>query len=503
MNGTRLEESPAASQPAARASTWLADLVLLAALAAWGTKQSGTFVHPAPAEPTVAVTPAPAPSPEPPPPPAPLPVPTPPSGTKQSDTFVQPAPAPSPEPSPPSVPTPPSGTKQSGTFVQPVVPPYRGEWRAAAARAAQRDLDGAVAILRRAARESIDARREAVADLEDLDRLRAFEDRAAGRMSKLAKGSRVELEIRGRGVVAGDVLQADRERVEVRTADGPLFVEFVDLAWPTLAGWGDEDARALALAYYLSGRRLDEKHGGLPEPAPPTPPDRLELDARSLLYEAERAFRKPASRSAAVANYRLLLSDFPAASVVRRSLPRITARSKSPEELYFGPADLRGSGNFRRHGAAWRAEGELDFSQVRFTFVEAEFEAEPEVARRAFLRLGGCCEERFLAYAQASGLEKTHPARGVKVAVEPGSIYAQILRHPSAALPKAHVDGHPLLWGWVELPLPPFAGPGPKRIRILAAREGLLVSGLLLSTSRSSAPTDVELTALEAERDVE
>ncbi len=484
MRAKRSDDDPAA----VRASTWIAELVLVSALVAGGTKLSAGFARPAaaPAEITVAVAS--------PPPPIDR-------WTNVPDSFVH-SPGAPPTAEAPRIE---AGTNVSDSFVQPAAmpSPYRREWRTAAARAAQRDLDGAVAILRRAARESDDARREAAEDLADLQRLRAFEERAAARMARFPRGSQVELEVRGRGTLAGTVLQADRERVELRTSGGPIFVEFVDLAWSTLAGWGDEDARALDLALLLDGRRVDEKHGGLPAPDAPTPPDRLELDARSLLYEAERAFRKPASRTAAVAKYRLLLSDYPGASVVRRSMPRITARSTSPEDLYFGAADLRGSGAFRLHPDAWRAEGAIDFSQARFSFVEAEFEAEAGVPHRLFLRLGGCCEERFLAYAQASGLEKTHPSRGVKVAVEPGSVYAQILRRPPPELPKAHVDGHPLLWSWVELPLAAFATAGPKRVRVLAAREGVAVSGILLSTTRAAAPTEDERAAFEAARDVE
>lgn len=507
MSWKSIDESPAVSRPVARASTWLAELVVVAAVALVllnaGKKESATSFPPVVEEEKA---------------PAPL---LPPAeeksvGRVSSVTAPPPvvetpapekAPGIAPPPPPPAPPPVPAAERTPGSLSpDPFAGTYRREWRAAAARAAQRDLDGAVSLLRRAGRDSEESRREAAADLADIHRLRALEERAAGRLAALPRGSQVELDVRGRGRVAGELLAADCERVELATADGPAFVEFVDLSWATLAGWGDEDARAVALALRLAGRPaegLDEKHAALTAPDVPSPLEDGERRARALLYEAERAFRRPATRAKAVARYRQLLADFPAEAVVRRSLPRIHARSKLPEELYYMAADLRGAGAFRLAAGAWRTEGAVELPRARQSFVEADFEAEPGATLRAFVRLGGCCERSLHAYAQASGLQKAQGSRGVKVAVEPGSIYALILRPPAGAVPAKHVDGHAVAWTWIEIPLPAYATPGPKQIRILTDREGLHVGGLLLSTTRSGPPGEADVRALEAARDVE
>ena len=516
-----IDESPALPPPAAKASSLVAELVLLVAFAA-GLAAYWNFRSPEPDP--VAVVPEPEPKPEPVREPEPRPEPK-----------REPEPAPEPEPPPPApAPEPPKPAPQPKAIIAVavpapvtlVIPPmparspeaeaYLREWRAAAARAAHRDLDGAAAILKKAGRGDEAVRREAAVDLADLDRLRAFEERACAKLAALARGTRVELETRGAGPISGELLAAAPERLEIRRDDDALFVETIDLSWASLAKLGDEDVRALALAWLLDGRRedaweaagrrtdsFDAKHWNLTKPDAAGEPDATEREARRLLYEAERAYRAPATRASAVGKYRVLLAEFAGTSVTRRSLGRVTGRAKAPEEVYFGAHDLRGAGTFRLGKDRWITEGQIDFHKARFSFVEAEFEAEPGTSYRLFVRLGGCCAETMTAYGQASGLEKPHPSSGVKVAVEPGSIYGVILKRPEIGLPKTHFPGHPMLWGWTELPLPAYPAGGTKRVRVLTEREGLAVSGLLVSTSRTGPPAEAELPALEATRRVE
>jgi hypothetical protein len=524
VNWRSIDEAPALPPPAAKASTFVAELVLLAALAA--AVLAFMKFRPVEAPPSAAAVTAPPSAEAPPTPPPPVPAPEPAPAVAVDVKAAEPEPSIRPpvpfipkEPKPliaVAVPVPATLTIPPLPARSPEADAYLREWRAAAARAAHRDLDGAASILKKAGRGSEPVRREASGDLADIDRLRAFEGRACAKLAAAARGTRIELELRGARVVSGELLAAGLERLEIRRDGETLFVETVDLSWAALARLGDEDVRALGLAWLLEGRReeaweaagqrtdaFDAKHWNLSRPDAPAEIDATEREARRLLYEAERAYRAPATRASAVGMYRFLLADFAGASVTRRSLGRITGRAKAPEEVYFGAADLRGSGTFKLGKEGWRTAGQIDFHKARFSFVEAEFEAEPGTSYRLFVRVGGCCAETLTAYAQASGLEKPHPSSGVKVAVEPGSIYGLILKRPEVGLPKTHFPGHPLVWGWTEVPLPAYPAGGTKRVRVLTEREGLGVSGLVVSTSRTGPPADTELPALEATRRVE
>ncbi|HEX7899156.1 MAG TPA: hypothetical protein VF950_15430 [Planctomycetota bacterium] len=520
-NWRSIDEYPAAlPPPAAKASSFIAELVVLVALAA-GITAFMNFRSVEPPQDVVVAAPKPKPEPELKPKPEPEPVREPVREPEPVAVVAPEPPKPAPKPEPKAIVA--VAVPVPATLTIPPLPPrsveeesYLREWRAAAARAAHRDLDGAASLLKKAGRGPEVVRREAAVDLADLDRLRALEERARAKLAALSRGTRVELETRGGGVISGEVLAAGPERLEIRRDDDAVFVEAVDLSWVTLAKLGDEDVRALGLAWLLEGRReeaweaagrrtdaFEAKHWNLARPNAPAELDATEREARRLLYEAERAYRAPATRASAVGKYRILLAEFADASVTRRSLGRITGRAKAPEEVYFGAPDLRGAGTFKLGKHGWRTEGQIDFHKARFSFVEAEFEAEPGTSYRLFVRVGGCCAETLIAYGQASGLEKPHPSSGVKVALEPGSIYGLILKRPEAGLPKTHFPGHPTVWGWTELPLPAYPVGGTKRVRVLTEREGLGVSGLLVSTSRTGPPADAELPALEATRRVE
>jgi hypothetical protein len=525
-----IDEAPPLPPPAAKASSFVAELVILVALAAGVTAYINLRPGQAEASPRSgeakagpsdaaakpeAVVEVPAAKPDPGPGEAKAAPPEPPASAPAGKAAATAGPDPKPlvavaVPLPVTlkIPALPARSAEAEAY-------YR-EWRSAAARAAQRDLDGAAVLIKKAGRAGDEARRESSVDLADLDRLRSFETRACAKLAALAKGARVELEPRGAAAISGEVLAAGLERLEIKRGEDSLFVETSDLSWATLAKLGDEDARALGLAWLLegcrdeaweaAGRRVDSfdaKHWHLSKPEAPAELDVQEREARRLLYEAERAYRAPATRASAVGKYRILLAEFPETSLTRRSLARIQGRAKAPEEVYFGAADLRGSGTFQLGKDGWTTVGQIDLHKARFSFVEAEFEAEPGTSYRLFVRVGGCCAETLRIYGQASGLEKAHPGRGVKVAVEPGSIYGVTLRRPEVDFPKTHAPGHKKLWGWTELPLPAYPAGGTKRVRILTEREGVAVSGLLVTTSRQGAPTDGELPALEATRRVE
>jgi hypothetical protein len=71
-----------------------------------------------------------------------------------------------------------------------------------------------------------------------------------------------------------------------------------------------------------------------------------------------------------------------------------------------------------------------------------------------------------------SGLKKTHEEHKVK-----GS-----KTHPKT----------PARWEWVEIPLPKYATPGPKKIRLLSDQQGFGVAIIVVSTGRTGPPSDAD-----------
>ena len=161
-----IDESPALPAPAAKASSFVAELVLLVALAA-GVAAYLNFrsaeappVDVAVAAPTVAPPPPPTPLPKPAPEPEPEPVREP----EPVPIAVPATPLPEPKPDPKAlvavaVPVPVTLSIPPLPARTPEAEAYYREWRAAAARAAHRDLDGAASLIKKAGRGDEPVRR--------------------------------------------------------------------------------------------------------------------------------------------------------------------------------------------------------------------------------------------------------------------------------------------------------------------------------------------------------
>lgn len=57
-------------------------------------------------------------------------------------------------------------------------------------------------------------------------------------------------------------------------------------------------------------------------------------------------------------------------------------------------------------------------------------------------------------------------------------------------------------WEWVEIPLPKYAAPGGKKLRLMTNQAGFSIGGAVVSSSRKAAPAETELKDLEKDRDV-
>lgn len=387
----------------------------------------------------------------------------------------------------------------------PAPPPASAEARAYAVakdqallRASARDYAGAAAALERAgaALKEEPVRKEFADDVRDLKELdRVYQAAIAG----LASSNTLQLRTVDDQSVHGRVLSIDADRVEivVDPTRPTVFVEWSDVRESTLVPLlkaQNPDARVVA--------RFEQVEG-LARPKPPAE----ELKARELYYEAERQFREMGTREKSIEAYKQLKAKFKATALVRRALARIERRSESGKEYYFLPIDLAFSGTFsltKEGRVESLAASEAD--QANRNWVEWEFHPLPSSTYRCWALVGGCCAEAFAIHLQATGLTETHPKTRKKAPAEPGSDLASPVKHSIRNLKTAHPKGEPqkpTRWEWIEIPLPRAAAPGTRRVRLLTDQQGFGVAAVVVSATRTRAPTDAEGAALAKARAID
>jgi len=422
---------------------------------------------------------------------------------------------------------------------------YLESWTRAAARATQRDFDTAAAELRRAGRlfEEEETRREAAADQEDFRRAAAILQDAGEAFARSAPGTALSLECRdAAGVVrkvSGLVVRNDPDRAELAVPGTreTVFAEYADVTAPSIAEFlrakgKAADARTAAILCLLEGateaaaRLLGSGLDAVPakywayseavrvRPPAPDPARRQEESARQLYYAAEREFRAPQTRGPAVEKYRILAKEFFDTSLVRRAAQRISQRSDACKEYFFGAADARGAGTFRKVerpppvGPCWTSRADTDLSRGNENYVEVEFYAMTEAPYRCWAQVGACCVESFLSFYQTTDLVAPHPTKpNVLLPVEPATRYGLPLPPPSLPVKMHHADHapgkpkEPTVWAWIEVPLPKYKAAGLKKLRIITHQEGFSVARVLVSSSRKTAPVPAEVKELETSRE--
>jgi hypothetical protein len=401
---------------------------------------------------------------------------------------------------------------------------YRATWEEAVARAASRQYDATLAALRKAAGslQEEEVRKQAAADQDDLQKVAAFYAGLLAELSKVPRYRGLSIETRSADGVrksSGLVLQADADRVELRAGKETVFVEWSDATASSLAALSKADARTRALFCLLEGEveAAQALFADVPAKyltvAPALKgkilrPPAEEVRARELLYQAEREWRSMETRGPSAEKYRSLKNEFAATSTVGKLLPRILRRSEGGREYFFAGADLPGEGTFKRQKdgrlvSARDSEGR----EILENTAEFGFYVLPNTTYRAWVQLGGCCDVVFTAYWQASELTDTDPQTKKKIGVEPGALAVAPLKLWIRNVKKSHdhkkEPKSPARWEWVELPLPRFTSPGPKRVRILTDQAGFGVGPVVVSSTRKLAPTEAELKELEAARAAE
>lgn len=408
---------------------------------------------------------------------------------------------------------------------------YPAKWEPVLVRATGRDFAGAIADLQRLAAgvKDADVRAEAAQDLKDLQGIAALHQASLEALKKKPRGSGLTLLVRQPSgepkKIGGLILQIDAERVEVSGAKGSSFVEWDEVASPTLAAAASKpDARLQAQLCLLDGEveaaraypaELGRKwwdygakaRGFLPKPDPG------EKSAREVYYQAERGFRSMETRAAAIEAYKTLRTDFGSTALVKAYSERIARRTEAGKEYYFAGPDFRAEGTFRlsKAGKLESTKDSDDIDTLRNS-AELEFAALAGVAYRCWLLAGACCEETFLFYLQGTEVADTDRKTGKKIPCEPGTTTASPVKHSIRGLKKTHAEHkvkgakeHPKTaarWEWIEIPLPKYAAAGGKKLRFMTNQAGFSVGGAVVSSTRKAAPVEAELKDLEKDREV-
>jgi len=410
---------------------------------------------------------------------------------------------------------------------------YRARWEAAAARATARDFGAAIAEIDAAAGalKEEDVRNEAAQDLEDLKRVAALRTSALNALKAKTRGAGLSLAVRQPSGevrrIGGMILQIDAQRVEVQVAKNSAFVEWADVAASTLAGTESgtpADPRTLAQVCLLEGEieaakaypaALAPKWWSYAEGARAKlpPPDLSEKSARELYYQAERGFRSMETRPAAVERYKTLREDYGASSLVKAYAARIARRAGAGKEYYFAPQDFHVEGTIRlAKSGKLESVKDSDIPDTLYNLADLEFAALPGLDYRCWVWVGACCEETFQFYVQGTELVDVDQKTRKKVACEPGTNMASPAKLSIRYLKKTHEDHRPkgvkvhpktaARWEWVEIPLPKYASPGAKQIRIMTHHAGFSIGGAVVSSTRKTAPAESELQEIEKQREI-
>lgn len=414
---------------------------------------------------------------------------------------------------------------------------YQNFWQEAARLASAREYDAAVAALERAAERirEPDLGTEARADLEALRGAAATAREALEALLRWPPGERLPLEYYDeRGSprkVEAPLVRADAQEVEVMQDGAPVAVDLGETTARSLAeilsrlagSRPSASPRALAIFCLLDGdveaarRFLGGPSDQIPwkywalagrvaeeRANPATEAGRREIAARRLYFAAEAERRAPRTRGAAIEKYRLLLNDYADTGIVKRRRVHIAAQREAGREYVFLAGDLAASGTFKparspKLGPCWTSESESPPPQGRENAIDFSFYALPEASYRCWAYVGGCCQETFTFYYQTTDLTVPHPQTREILAVEPGGNVSVPVRVGIPFL-KARHEMHggpkePKRWEWVSIPLPRYAAPGLKTVRLLTEEKGFSVAAAVVSAVRTQPPVESEFKA--------
>jgi hypothetical protein len=423
-------------------------------------------------------------------------------------------------------------------------------WQRAAGMAFNRDYDGAVAELAKAAK-AVDSDEVRKAASEDGDLVRTAGEFLLGELARVAADvkrlSTIGVEyLHAPGTwkeISGRVTKVESSRLEfkIQTEDPKekkvreeiRLVEFSDLSADTLGGMlkakkktlDKKESLHLAILCllegdleagrgYAAGQAVPERFlvwAGEARAAAPKAGGR-ELEARDLFHQHEMEWKKMETWGPAMEKAKTLVNEFSTSRIVRANQALLTKRMGEGRETIFLPTMLKATGDsntfrFMKDELFWVTTKDIDFNDSLHNYVDAEFYALANTSYRAWIYVAGCCQPVFGALYQTTEGEITH--KGKTVAINPGDNVAPPI--PLASNLKKTHDDHkpkgakehpktPARWAWVSLPLPKqYASPGPKTIRLLTDQAGFAVKYVVVSSTRTTLPDAAALKDLDAQ----
>jgi serine/threonine-protein kinase len=397
---------------------------------------------------------------------------------------------------------------------------YQALWEAAARLAGARDYPAALGILEKAAGILKDEalRAEDRADQELLRSIEAWHAQASSALSKLPKGQKLALEFLNESGepqrAEAPVARADLFRVELRKEEGNLVVDLGEILAGSLSELirgrspkrsprelrpavlfclveGDPEAaqrmagEPVPEKYWALARKIAEERG-----RSGARHSKREDEARELYYAAEQEFGNPASTAEAIGRYGTLLQRYADTFFVRRNRPAILNRHEGGKEYFLLPDDLLGTGTFKaartpKGEPCWTSEADTDSARRTENSLEIGFSTLPATEYRLWVYVGGCCMETLGFFYRAG---EPQEARAAPLQPARQTIMTATPKHSSHGGPK-----QPSRWGWVQIPLPRYASPGPKSVRLFTDQKGFSVGAAVVSSLRTAAPRDADL----------
>ena len=425
------------------------------------------------------------------------------------------APKPAPEPAPPARPAP--SAAEAAALAR---------WESAVSRASARDYPAAAEELSRAGAE-------AAADLEAIRSAGAVLKEAQELISKWPRGQNLSLEsfnvAGGLERVEGACLRLDGARLAIKQTAGVRELELGEITPASLAELyraraarkPDSDDRAAALFCLLEGDPdaaravLGDKRDRVPEKywtyaaklADARRTEAKEVEARELFRALEDSLQDYAQAGAAVEACRKLLKDYSMTAVVVRNRASITSRTGGSREYLFCSGNLKAAGDWKSAKNAkaetyWTCEKDGDPAKPPENALDLVFTAFPENDYRCWVYAGACCQETFSFSVQGSEMTLANPKAPKDLqAAEPGSAIFAPVKLSLVGLKKTHAahggPKHPARWEWIPVPLPKYAAPGVKTVRLLTDQRGFSVSSAAISSQRKAPPRDADLKEFE------
>lgn len=424
-----------------------------------------------------------------------------------------------PPPAKPVTPSPPKPVPPAPLPPQPAAPLelYRGEWVKALGPAAARNLATSLQQLRGidAATNDPAVKKAVGEDIADLVLAAEILAEVPKLLPRWSKGTKVKLEYIGESgtttLLEGAILDADAKHVTVHSASGVLDVPSGEIGAGSIADLlalrGEKrptEGRAVAVLAALDGQSpvgLPPKYAALRRA-----PDPGETQARRLFWNAEEGHAFVKSRGKSGEIYAALLDKHAATAFVIRNKAFIEERLAGMREVVFLPEDLAPVSGFAISGSSkvetfWLSSSDSAAGKMPQSVLEGECFAQANLAYKAWVFAGGCCQEVLAFHLQGTGISgpSAKDAKAI-VTAEPASEEWIAVKSSGGGLRKKHADHagpkEPTRWMWVELGALKFSHPGSKKLRLLSEHKGFSVAFLVVSAVRQVQPREDEVKSL-------